>query len=178
MPETTTAAHEDAIRHLFARHCRGMDRVDAEMIANCYWPGAIDDHGMFVGSGADFAVKPERSSPDNISAHHHLGQSLIEVHGTLALSETYFFYTGIRGYADGSRWVEVHGRYLDRLELRDGEWKLLYRKVVIDASREQPFESEFREASAHTIGGRYPDELSYHMADEIDLQGAETDFGK
>jgi hypothetical protein len=154
-----------------------MDRVDAEMIASCYWPGAIDDHGTFVGSGAEFAVKPERSSPENISAHHQLGQSLIEVHGNRALSETYFSYTAIRGYEEGERWVEVHGRYLDRLELRDEQWKLSYRKVVIDVSREQPSPSAFRETSAHSLGGRHPDDLSFHMADDVDLKGA-SDFGQ
>jgi hypothetical protein len=177
MSETTTAAHEDAIRRLFARHCRGMDRVDAEMIASCYWPGAIDDHGTFVGTGAEFAVQPWRSSPVNVSAHHLLGQSLIEVHGTRALGETYFSYTGIRAYAEGDRWVEVKGRYLDRLELRDGQWKLSYRKVVIDASREQPAESSFRESSEHSLGGRHPDDLSYHMTDDSDLKSASSDFG-
>ena len=37
------------------RYCRGVDRLDSELILSAYHPDAIDDHGMFVGSPQEFA---------------------------------------------------------------------------------------------------------------------------
>jgi hypothetical protein len=33
------------------RYARGIDRHDVELVASCYHPDAIDDHGLYVGPG-------------------------------------------------------------------------------------------------------------------------------
>ncbi len=37
------------------RYCRGVDRLDAELLASAYHPDAIDDHGIYVGRPHQFA---------------------------------------------------------------------------------------------------------------------------
>lgn len=166
-----------AILRVLVRLCRGMDRVDGDMIESCYWPEAIDDHGGFVGPGHEFAHKSSRTSPENVSAHHSLGQSLIEVNGDTAVSETYFDYTAVRQFEDtGATWAEVHGRYLDRFEKRDGEWRVIYRKVVHDVAKEEPLPTLFREAEKLTAAERYPDDYSYGLDDSHGRGG--SDFAR
>lgn len=36
-------------------YCRGVDRMDRELILTCYHPDAIDDHGAIAGDPAEFA---------------------------------------------------------------------------------------------------------------------------
>lgn len=156
--------HKERIRDVLALLSRGMDRVDPELIASCYWPEGIDDHGSFTGTGREFADKPERQSPGNVAAHHLLGQSLIMLTGHQASSETYFSYTAIvRAEPDREMWVEVHGRYLDVLEYRDGTWKILRRRVIHDLSRQQPAGAAFSDSASYPSGIRYPGDLSYQL---------------
>ena len=37
------------IRDAALRYCRGVDRLDVELMKSAYWEGATDDHGVFVG---------------------------------------------------------------------------------------------------------------------------------
>ena len=36
------------------RYCSGVDRFDREMLLSAYHPGAMDDHGAFVGTAEEF----------------------------------------------------------------------------------------------------------------------------
>ena len=42
------------IRDAAMRYCRGVDRLDVELIKSAYWEGATDDHGVFVGDAWEF----------------------------------------------------------------------------------------------------------------------------
>ena len=53
MPSEDPAAAAEAIRQAALRYCRGVDRLDAELMRSAYHDDATDDHGVFVGSAAD-----------------------------------------------------------------------------------------------------------------------------
>ena len=40
-----------AIEDCLVRYCRAVDRCDAPLLRTVYWPGAIDDHIFWQGSG-------------------------------------------------------------------------------------------------------------------------------
>ena len=42
------------IRDAALRYCRGVDRLDVELMKSAYWEGATDDHGVFVGDAWEF----------------------------------------------------------------------------------------------------------------------------
>lgn len=120
----------ERIRHNLARYSRGMDRQDADLIKASYWPEGWDDHGVFIGTGAEFGewLKPVWPT---MKMDHLLGQSYIELQGNFANVETYFL-AYHRAGAEPTQDMFLGGRYVDRLEKRGEQWKFIQRVAVYD----------------------------------------------
>lgn len=118
------------------RESRARDRQDSEQIAGCWWPEGIDEHGAYTHSMPDY---PERANQGHrMNFHmtsHNITNHLCEIEGDTACCESYVI--------GGLRWLEkkeddpnrtsiAFGRYLDRLEKREGEWRLLVRRCTIE----------------------------------------------
>jgi ketosteroid isomerase-like protein len=112
------------------RYARGMDRFDKALLLSAYHSDAVDDHGSFVGSPAEFWDHfHARHSKHNRGHHHSLSNITVELSGDCAHSETYYLFESIN--ADGS--VTLHGgRYLDRFEKRGGDWKIAARACIVE----------------------------------------------
>ena len=125
-----------AIRDVLDRYCRGIDRLDADLVNSVYWDEAIDDHGIYKGPGKDFAAFVIPMLREHFTGTMHaLNQSLIELDGARARAETYFSAYHWRGDR-GSQGIEiVGGRYVDVLEERGGEWRIRDRVVIIEWAR-------------------------------------------
>jgi hypothetical protein len=124
------------IQDLLLRYCRGIDRADVDLVRSVYHPGATDDHGVFSGDAAEFAafVIPVLTAEYTVT-QHQLHNMLIEIDGDSAGSETYFTaYHRERNPPGTKRMVVFGGRYLDRLERRDGRWGIVERVVAHDWS--------------------------------------------
>ncbi len=120
-----------AIQECVNRYARGLDRHDDEMVASAYHDGAVDHHGDFLGSPADFIPwANELHAADWVAHHHHLTTHTAEIDGDVAHAETYCIGTFLR--RDRTVVDMGGGRYIDRLERRDGEWKIVAREVVIE----------------------------------------------
>lgn len=123
-PELRRLLDREAIRETIGRFARGLDRHDDELAASAYHDGALDHHGEFLGT-------PEQLIPwanalhaaDWVTHHHHLTTQTIEIDGDSA-------------HAVRRRDEEVvdiaGGRYIDRLERRDGEWRIVAREAVVE----------------------------------------------
>ncbi len=130
-----------AIATNLARHSRGVDRNDFDLLAGAYHPDATVAYGMFVGSAADFARFLTDAMAGAPVTLHRTASTLIRVDGDRARSESYVIaYTRS---PEGEGWTQrlIGGRYLDRHERRDGEWRIAHRTYVLDwnanvASRE------------------------------------------
>ncbi len=126
---------KEAIRAVLARYSRGIDRIDREALLSAYHPDAIDDHNAhFCGSPdgfADFALSGLEKLFD--MSFYHNGTIAIEVDGDEARCESYIFSPKVlkERDADGAKQLWIGGgRFLDKLERRDGEWRILRRKLV------------------------------------------------
>jgi SnoaL-like protein len=136
---TTTAVFQlidkEAIRAVLGRFCRGVDRGDSEALESVYHAGALEIHGDFAGSAADWMRVALDVAPQHFTVmHHSLGTSNIELKGDVAAVETYFS-AGcvIRSTTEGAPVATtIHGRYVDRFERRHGEWRIAKRVVVKD----------------------------------------------
>jgi hypothetical protein len=135
MPEQEAMVRElwdrQAIRDCLVRYCRGVDRLDRELVISAYHEDAVDDHGIFVGSPAAFAdwclplhAKSHHTTQHIITNHH------CELAGDVAHTETYWMFAGMN--AEGPPLMISGGRYIDRFEKRGGRWAIALRKCVND----------------------------------------------
>jgi hypothetical protein len=125
------------IRKVLAEYVHGCDRCDTSAMASVYWEDSWDDHGLTQASGAEFAriMTTQRIPQDSETLSHLLGQSLIALDGDRAGAETYFIAVTLAKGVDGRpRCHQLGGRYVDRLERRGGEWKIVDRIALRDWS--------------------------------------------
>ena len=144
-----------AITDVLHRYCRGIDRLDYDLVNGVYWPEAVDDHGIYKGPGKDFAAFVLPMLGEHYRATMHtLGQSFIEIKGTHANSETYFvaYHVGAR---DGKNFIETAGgRYVDVFEKRGDAWRIRDRVVVIEWMQLQEDVKEMPMSSASFVPAR------------------------
>ena len=112
------------------RYARGLDRRDEELLRSAYHPDAIEDHGQYVG-GLDGLVKYLMDVHEPFAGYQrHVTTQNIEIDGDEAHAESYFV-SVIR--IDGSTKLRLTaGRYVDRLERRDREWRIANRVVSLE----------------------------------------------
>ena len=127
----------EAIRDVLMRYARAIDRCDRVLLEGVYWPQAIDNHGNFSGLALEFIewVIPRLRGMDQTT--HLIGNILIHVNGSRASVESYFeAYHRIRRANRAPYDVFLGGRYVDQMERRDAEWRILVRDVAFDWVRE------------------------------------------
>ena len=127
------------IHEAIMRYCRGVDRLDAELLRTVYHPDGWDNHGAFRGKAEDFIawVIPEMRKQYK-STNHFICNELVEVAGDKAYSESYFI-AHHRFDRDGREYDMLFGgRYIDRFERRDGQWRIARRNVLHDWNRIEP----------------------------------------
>lgn len=159
---------KEAIRDCLHRYCRGIDRADAAALRSAYWPDAIDDHVLFNGNAYEFIdwCVPLLAQVEH--SQHLLGNILIELDGDTARVETYYHAYERRRRASGLPYeMYVGGRYLDRFERRDGEWRILHRHVMWDWFRHFRDSADLEKGvfgdGPVRMSGKYPDDPLYAL---------------
>lgn len=113
-------------------YCRGQDRLDPDSLAKAYHPDAIDDHGAYVGPVAGFmpwGQSIHRKLHDRTL--HSLMHHTCDLDGDTAHCETYYIYTAQNKEGE-PRTVWNTGRYVDRMEKRNGRWAIAERICIIE----------------------------------------------
>ena len=116
------------------RISRAIDRFDKDLFLSGYHDDAVIDAGALVGNPGDVYDKgTELHEHGQISTLHYLlnHHCEIDIPSKTAHTETYFFYQGLN--RDHTNWVGG-GRYVDRLELRDDEWRIAFRYTIMEWS--------------------------------------------
>ena len=136
IPTAESLLDREAIREAMARYCRGIDRLDVNLIKSAYHADAFDDHGPFKGARDDFVewIVPFLRH-EYVSTSHHLTTQSIEVQGDVAHVETYAIVVQEKHAGGDIRQLIAHSRYVDRFEKRDGDWRIAHRVVVTDSAR-------------------------------------------
>ena len=108
------------------RYARGMDRHDRELARSAYHDDAIDVHGSIAFTVDDFLDWAFAYHTQQSHHQHYLMNPAIEVSGDTAHAETYYLFVG--RYPDrDTPLTMVGGRYVDRLDRRDGRWAIANR---------------------------------------------------
>ncbi|MFT4046168.1 MAG: nuclear transport factor 2 family protein [Solimonas sp.] len=120
------------ITDCLTRFSRGMDRFDRELFLSAFHADATIAAGPFVGGPValyDWASALHEAG--QVATHHNLLNHSVEIDGDVAHSELYYLFVGRN--RDETNWV-AGGRYIDRLERRDGVWKIALRTNAIEWS--------------------------------------------
>jgi hypothetical protein len=115
------------------RYCRGVDRLDRALLQSCYHPDAFDDHGAYVGPAAGFIDWVLKIYEDHkLASHHEITNHFVEIEGNTAHAESYWVASSID--AAPPHYSIARGRYVDRLEKREGRWAIVDRACLVEIS--------------------------------------------
>ena len=135
----------NAIADCIAAHARGCDRHDVELLTSTYLDDGVDVHGATVNAGRDYAAWA--NTVHDASSHNHLHNvttHTCEIDGDEAHAESYVMVTLLS--PDESTATVMCGRYIDRLERRDGRWRIAVRRATVELAYT---------ADARLLGSKY-----------------------
>jgi hypothetical protein len=114
------------------RFSRGIDRLDRDVFLSAFHPDAEIAAGPFVGNPVELAEWSfAMHAGMQLLTQHDLLNHSCEIDGDTAHAETYYLF--VARNLDESVLL-AGGRYLDRLEKRDGQWKIALRTNAIEWS--------------------------------------------
>lgn len=149
------------ILHVLAKYARGIDRIDMTLVRECYWDEATDNHIVFVGGPDEFVAWAEAQLSKRYTATGHaMAQSYIEIEGDHAVVETPFRAWHVTS-GTAQAIVILNGRYLDHMERREGNWRILRRDVLADLSESYPYDPAIQFPDAAAKSARDKTDPSY-----------------
>jgi hypothetical protein len=121
-----------AILDCIARNARGCDRHDSDLLASAYHQHGIDEHGaantIEGPKYCDWANEVHaRGSLQNM---HNITTHTCDIDGDEAHAESYVI--GLFLNPDGVTARLLAGRYIDRLERLEGEWRIALRRCTVE----------------------------------------------
>ena len=150
------------ITELLYRYCRGVDRLDMELVRSCYHPDATDSHGTFEGTVDEYLVWSERLLRRYTGSVHMVLNVLVEIEPEPVASADGDKVQWARSEAHGiaRHWTEggppelnlsVGFRFIDDLSRRNGgPWLISRRVATTEWVREEqfrPFDERFLRGS-------------------------------
>lgn len=142
------AARRDITAALM-RYMRGQDRLDRSLHLSAFHSNAWVDCGLMQGTAEQFVDFAQGFLADLEGSQHIIGQVDITLHpgGETASGEVYF-YAWHRVREDGQpKDLSVAGRYVDEYACRDGAWRIVKRRELIDWARTDPAADDFLAAN-------------------------------
>lgn len=105
------------------------------MIAGCYWQDGSDEHGPIITPAPDYPQRANAGHAAYFSAtSHSITNHTCEIHGNVAYCESYV--VGGLLSKDQKTCKIAPGRYIDQLEKRNGEWRIVVRRTMVDMAFE------------------------------------------
>ena len=162
------------IHDVLLRYCRGLDRVDMDLVRGAFHPDAWVDFpaSLHVGSVDGFVDFLTGEMPRFVRTMHLLGNSLVEFDGpNIAHVETYLNadHQGTEVHQWANENVKLWARYLDRFERRGGEWRIIHRLVMWDWYRHFKDSADLDKAvfgnGPVRMSGKWPDDPLYALFD-------------
>lgn len=147
------------IHDVLTAYCRGVDRLDAAAFGTVFWQDGgyeTGTGGFFAAGGADFVAQilQETMRTQYVKTQHFLTNFRCEFITESTTGTEIYFYAFHRPHptAEGlalalgpERASQIQarlgtvecdviagGRYVDRLEKRGGEWRILRRRLIVD----------------------------------------------
>ena len=120
-------------------------------------PGAAMTTTWFDGSFEAFVASCQTSFGKGSRSQHFLGGTAAEIRGARAIAQTRMS-INVRSQLDG---VEVDavcsGRFFDRVEKRDGVWRIARRSVIYEKDRIDPVDPNAKISLDPELLARFPE---------------------
>jgi ketosteroid isomerase-like protein len=152
-----------AIGDCIAQHSRGCDRHDIDLITAAYHDDAVDEHGFATNAGPDYGAWANSTHAATSQVHtHNITTSSCAIDGDTAHAESYVIVVLLG--TNGKTAQFISGRYLDRLERRDGRWRIALRRSTVEVmfiADASVLQSSFFKSAGYVKGTRSHDDPSY-----------------
>lgn len=161
-----TLLDKQAITEVLHRYARACDRADEQLLRSCFHPDSVHRHGRFNGTSADFCTLAMKIILGTKLEKHLVTNALIELEGDTAISESSYvaYHRQVNRETGEEEDFFSGGRFIDRFERRQGEWRIASRIGLIDYERFEPVtERGIAKLPASARSQRYPDDELYHM---------------
>jgi hypothetical protein len=182
MSDDRLAQLERKIQHLtdrqeildcIVRNSRGNDRFDMELVASSYHPDGTHELGKDRIPGPKYGEHANHAHGAMCEQNlHHVTMHTCEIDGDVAHAESYVIGVFLNKGCETSRLLS--GRYIDRLEKRDGEWRIVVRRATVEVILEGAagmLNTEAFRARGYVKGSRDKSDLAY--ARPLTLEGGE-----
>lgn len=136
--DLTELADRLAIAETLALYCRGIDRCEPEQLAAAFIPDALIDYGDGAKPIAEVIPGLMAGLGTMRLTQHNISNTVMRITGETARAETNCVALHLIPTPDGEIELTVGGRYLDRLEKREGRWLIAERLYVMDWNRGVP----------------------------------------
>lgn len=124
-----------AIEQLMQRWGLSRDQGRWEDLAGTFHPEGTISVTWYAGDFSGFVEASKEMAKGSTKSKHLIGTPLIEISGDKALSETNITIMGRAEKGPLTLDVTSFARFFDRLEKRNGEWKLLERTAIYEKDR-------------------------------------------
>lgn len=152
-----------AIADCIAAHARGCDRHDVGLLTGTYHDDGLDIHGATVNAGPHFAAWANAVHAATSQNHlHNITTQSCEIDGDEAHAESYVLVTLLT--PDSSIATVMCGRYVDRLQRRDGRWRIAVRHATVElayTADARLLQSQYFVTQGYAHGTRDRSDLSY-----------------
>jgi hypothetical protein len=152
-----------AIADCIATHARGCDRHDVDLITAAYHPDGVDEHGKITNMGVEYGNWANHTHAATSQVHtHNITTHTCEIEGDTAHAESYAIVVLLS--LDGRTAQFISGRYIDRLERREGQWRIAVRRSTVEVmflADASVLQSTFFKDTGYLVGTRDREDLSY-----------------
>jgi hypothetical protein len=155
------------------RNSRGNDRFDTELVASSYHPDGFHEIGDRAIPGPKYGEHANQAHGAMCERNlHHVTMHSCEIDGDVAHAESYVIGLFLDKGCESARILS--GRYIDRLERRDGEWRIVVRRstveVILEGASAMLNAPAFRDGG-YLKGSRDKSDLAYVRP--LTLEGGE-----
>jgi hypothetical protein len=155
--------HDDAegVRQAIYRYARGIDRLDAALIRDAFWPDARITMGAIYDGGPEGFVAVAIGFMGMFSAtRHDVANIMLAAEADSIGYEAYVRAWHLNEGAGTE--LEVLGRYIGRAEQRGGEWRIAEHGELLDWGAERVVDASWFTANGELEKGqRNRDDGSY-----------------
>ncbi|MDA0339610.1 MAG: nuclear transport factor 2 family protein [Proteobacteria bacterium] len=155
-PHLQELLDKQACAEVMMTYCRAIDHRDEALLRSVFHPDSYHRHGLYEGPSTNPKKKSKPGKPADFvgyalevlrgftRTHHQLGNIFVEVErgGEVAFTEAYFrAYHRKRAKGDPKAAADAYatemdwwvgGRYMDKMEKRNGVWKIAFRIGITD----------------------------------------------